>query len=118
MPDFAVSEKKKQELFSRMEYLGIKESDLEEKFIKGSGKGGQKINKTSSCVVLKHKPSGILIKCQRERERSINRFLARRLLADKMELLKTGQIKSRRNKTDKIKKQKKRRKRRSASKIY
>ena len=113
MPDFAVTEKKKNELILRMEKLGIKESALDEKFVRGSGRGGQKINKTASCVVLKHKPSGIVVKCQRERERSINRFLARRLLADKLEVQATGQVKSKQDKADKIRKQKKRRRRRS-----
>ena len=61
-----------------MAALGIREEDLEEKFIRSSGKGGQHVNKTSTCVWLKHLPSGIEVKCMEERSQSINRFLARR----------------------------------------
>lgn len=69
----------------RMTALGINDRDLDEKFIRGSGHGGQKINKTSSCVYLKHAPSGIEIKCQAERSRALNRFLARHELCDQLE---------------------------------
>ena len=64
--------------------LTIQETDIEEKFIRASGKGGQKVNKTSSCVYLKHKPTGIEIKCHESRSQSLNRFLARRRLAEKI----------------------------------
>src|SRR5882672_10734116 len=72
-------------LAEKMERLGIHEADLVEKFILGSGSGGQKINKTSSCVYLKHIPTGIEVKCQRDRSRTMNRFLARRELCEKLE---------------------------------
>lgn len=80
-----VTPRKRQELAERMAALGLKESDLDEHFVRGSGKGGQKINKTSNCVCLTHLPSGIVIKCHRERERETNRFLARRALCDELE---------------------------------
>ena len=118
MPDFAVKEEKKKSLILRMKKLGIKEDDLLEKFVKGSGKGGQKINKTASCVVLTHKPSGIIIKCQRERYLSVNRFIARRLLADRIEEQQTGIIKAKQKEINKIRKQKKRRRKRSVKKSY
>ena len=73
------------ELAERMERLGIRESDLEERFIGGSGPGGQKINKTSSCVSLLHEPSGIEIQCQESRSQSTNRHLARVRLCDRIE---------------------------------
>ena len=81
----AVSKETQDQLVERMESLGIREGDLVEKFILGSGKGGQKINKTSSCVYLKHIPTGIEIKCQRERSRELNRLYARRDLCEKIE---------------------------------
>ena len=72
-------------LRKKMEELGIREDDLIEKFILGSGKGGQNLQKTSSCVYLKHIPTGIEIKCQRERSREMNRYYARRELCEKIE---------------------------------
>ena len=88
MISFAVSEEKNRWLQTRMEALGILERDLEEKFIRSSGSGGQKVNKTSSCVYLKHLPTGIEVKCMKERSQSLNRFLARRELVSRLEQLK------------------------------
>ena len=78
-----ISPDKRREAQARMQRLGIREEDLVEKFILGSGSGGQKINKTSSCVYLRHIPSGIEVKCQQDRSRELNRYLARRMLCDK-----------------------------------
>lgn len=80
-----VSPQKRNGLVERMKVLGISERDLEETFVRGSGKGGQKVNKTNNCVCLVHRPSGLVIKCHREREREINRFLARRALCDELD---------------------------------
>lgn len=82
---FPVSDKKNAELQQRMRELNICEDDLDETFIRGGGKGGQKINKTSSCVNLAHRPSGTVVRCQKERSRELNRFFARRLLCDQLE---------------------------------
>jgi len=82
---FAVSEEKNRWLQERMETLGIREKDIEEKFVRSSGSGGQKVNKTSTCVYLRHIPTGIEIKCMRERSQSLNRFLARRELVRRFE---------------------------------
>jgi len=79
-----ISEAKKNELLNKMQELRIFEEDIEEKFILASNKGGQKVNKTASCVYLKHLPTGIEIKCQKERTRALNRFFARRLLCEKI----------------------------------
>lgn len=84
MGKFPVTERKEKELLSEMEKLGIKESDIEEKFIKCSGHGGQKLNKTSTGVYLKHKPTGIEVKCTKERSQGLNRFFARRMLVEKI----------------------------------
>jgi protein subunit release factor B len=109
---FAVSEEKNHWLRERMETLGVLEKDLEERFIRSSGAGGQKVNKTSSCVYLKHLPTGLEVKCMNERSQSINRFLARRELVERIERMSgrptVGEIQR-----QKIRKQKLRRKRRS-----
>lgn len=85
-----VSPEKTAELAERMKALGIRPADLEEKFTRGGGKGGQKVNKTNNCVCLTHLPSGLVVRCHREREREVNRFLARRALCDELEHLRTG----------------------------
>jgi protein subunit release factor B len=72
-------------LAQRMRKLGIHEDDLEETFVRGTGAGGQKINKTSSTVVLVHKPTGLEVRCQRERSQSLNRLIARQELFNKLE---------------------------------
>lgn len=112
MVNFAVNEKKNEWLRERMRTLGIDERDLEEKFVKSAGKGGQKVNKTSSCVYLRHVPTGIEVKFMKDRSQSINRFLARRELVEKIARwhgVQTAEDVRR----DKIRKQKKRRRRRS-----
>jgi protein subunit release factor B len=105
MLTFAVSEEKNKWLRERMDVLGIQEKDFVEKFVRSSGKGGQKVNKTSTCVYLKHIPTGIEVKCMKDRSQSINRFLARRELIEKIETL-TGHVTSRDLRAEKIRKQK------------
>lgn len=112
MITFAVSEEKNRWLKEKMESLGIHEKDIEEKFVRSSGKGGQKVNKTSTCVYLKHIPTGIEVKCMKDRSQSINRFLARRELVKKVEKL-SGQLTSDDVKREKIRKQKLKSKKRS-----
>lgn len=97
----------------RMESLGIDPTALLEKFVRGSGAGGQKINKTSNCVFLKHLPSGIAIKCQLERSREMNRFLARRELCDQMDGIINGKLSAKTQAFEKIRRQKRQRSRRS-----
>lgn len=112
-----IRKEKFDELRERMERLGIKEGDLVEKFILGSGSGGQKINKTSSCVYLKHIPSGIEIKCQRERSRELNRYYARRELCDRIEEKIEHKKSERQQMIEKIRRQKRRRSRRGKEKM-
>lgn len=100
-----IRQEKLQDLKKRMEKLHIYEEDLIEKFILGSGKGGQKVNKSHTCVYLKHTSTGIEVKCARERTRGMNRFFARRMLVEKLEETKEKE-------SLKIRKQKKRRQRR------
>lgn len=106
-----------EELLARMNRLGIKESDLIEKFILGSGSGGQKINKTSSCVYLKHISSGIEVKCQKARSRDLNRFYARRELCGKLEEQFFQEKSAKRKKIEKIRRQKRRRSKKAKEKM-
>jgi protein subunit release factor B len=115
MPEFAVSEEKSRWLVEKMAALGVREEDLEERFIRSSGKGGQHVNKSSTCVYLKHRPSGIEVKCMVDRSQSVNRFLARRELVERLEAL-AGMPTARDRKVDRVRRQKARRKRKSAGK--
>ncbi len=100
-----------------MQKLGIREEDLLEKFIRSSGKGGQRTNKVSTCVYLKHKPTGIEVKCQEERSQALNRFLALRRLVNKIEALIWGRESEERKRIEKIRRQKRKRSRRAKEKM-
>jgi len=97
----------------RMAELGIRGADLLEKFVRGSGSGGQKVNKTNNCVFLKHLPSGVCVKCQMDRSRELNRFLARRELCEQLEAIREGRTVARTQAIEKLRRQKRRRSRRS-----
>ncbi|MDO8525070.1 MAG: peptide chain release factor-like protein [Candidatus Omnitrophota bacterium] len=112
-----VSQDKEEALKAKMASLGIREADIVEFFIRSSKPGGQKVNKTSACVYLKHRPTGIEVKCQQERSQALNRFLARRILADKIESLVLGQESEERKRYEKIRRQKRRRSRRAKEKM-
>jgi protein subunit release factor B len=114
---FNVSPEKEKTLGARMARLGVLENDLRETFIRSSGPGGQKVNKSSSCVYLVHLPTGLSVKCQRERSQALNRFLARRLLLDRIERLQRGMINAEKQRIEKIRRQKRRRSRRAKEKI-
>ena len=101
----------------RMEALGIREDGIVEKFIHGSGSGGQKINKTASCVYLKHEPTGIEIKCQRERSRELNRYLARKELCERIDAIKNGVESKRQQAMEKIRRQKRQKTRRQKQRM-
>jgi peptide chain release factor len=108
---------KREALTARMTSLGIIEDELIEKFITGSGSGGQKINKTSSCVYLKHESTGIEIKCQAQRSREMNRFLARRELCDRIDEIKNGVLSKRQQEIEKIRRQKRQKSRKQKLKM-
>lgn len=108
---------KEQKLLERLEKLGIREEDIKERFIRGSGSGGQKINKTSNCVYLQHEPSGIEIKCQRTRSQALNRYYARVQLCEEFEERVLGVQSKRQQEAEKIRRQKRRRSRRQKEKI-
>ncbi|MEA1969082.1 MAG: peptide chain release factor-like protein [Thermodesulfobacteriota bacterium] len=103
-------------LEQRMLKLGIKKEDIKEKFIKASGRGGQKVNKSSCAVFIKHIPTGISVKCGSERSQSLNRFLALRRLVDNVEAARSGKKSTNTSKIEKMKKQKRKRKKRSQTK--
>ena len=112
-----VSSSKQHQLRREMDALGIREEDLVERFVLGSGKGGQKVNKTSSCVYLRHIPTGIEVKCQRERSRALNRLLARRELCDRIRERILGEKTRRQQEAEKIRRQKRRRSRRQKERM-
>lgn len=116
MSIFNVSPKKEKALLDRMRELNVNEVDLEESFIRSSGPGGQKVNKTSSCVYLRHIPTNITVKFQRERSQALNRFFARRTLLDQVELKQKGYIKEEKKRIEKIRSQKRKRRKRAKEK--
>ena len=100
-----------------MAALGVREGDLQETFIRSGGHGGQNVNKTSTCVLLLHRPSGIQVKCQTTRQQGLNRWLARRLLLDKIEALKKGALAAERARVEKIRRQKRPRSRKAKERM-
>jgi protein subunit release factor B len=117
MNAFPVSPDKQARLAQRMAALGVREADLEETFVRSGGHGGQNVNKTSTCVMLLHRPTGLQVKCQATRQQGLNRFIARRLLLDKVEALKRGYVDAERARIEKIRRQKRRRSRRAKNRM-
>ncbi len=117
MSKFGVSVEKEEELLKKMKELGVHEADIDEKFIRSGGPGGQNVNKVATCVQLKHLPTGITVKIQKDRTQGVNRFLARRSLLSKIEESISGKPAKEQIKIQKIQKQKKRRKRKTKAKL-
>jgi protein subunit release factor B len=117
MGAFPVSLEKESQLAQRMVALGVREADIEESFVRSGGHGGQNVNKVATCVMLVHRPSGVAVKCQETRQQGLNRFLARRLLLDKIEEKKNGFIAAQRAAIEKIRRQKRKRSRRAKNRI-
>src|SRR5271163_2949003 len=111
MATFPVNAEKEEQLARRMSALGVRESDIEETFVRSGGHGGQNVNKTATCVMLLHLPTRLQVKCQETRQQGLNRFIARRLLLDKIEKLQTGQIAAEQASLQKIRRQKRKRSR-------
>lgn len=112
-----IGKDKLENLEKEMQSLNISEDDITEKFILGSGKGGQKVNKSATCVYIKHIPSGIEVKCQKERSRELNRYQARRLLCEKIRERDNKEISEKQKEIERIRRQKKRRSRKTKEKL-
>ncbi len=112
-----VSPEKEKALSDKMRELGIFNTDIIEKFVRCGGSGGQKVNKTSTCVYLKHVPTGIEVKMQRERSRALNRFLAKRLLVQKIEDRILGRERAQRDEFEKIRRRKRKRSKRAKERM-
>ena len=117
MSAFPVAPDKQDQLSQRMAALGVRESDIDETFVRSGGHGGQNVNKSSTCVMLLHRPTGLQVKCQTTRQQGLNRFLARRLLLDKIEEKLKGYVASERSRIEKIRRQKRRRSRRAKERM-
>jgi protein subunit release factor B len=113
MGAFPVSLEKADQLAQRMAALDVREADIDESFVRSGGNGGQNVNKVSTCVMLVHRPTGVSVKCQETRQQGMNRFIARRLLLDKIEEKKNGFIAAQRAEIEKIRRQKRKRSRRA-----
>src|SRR6266567_1466796 len=117
MSSLPVTPDKLAQLEQRMAALGVREAEFEETFVRSGGAGGQNVNKSSSCVMVLHRPTGLRVKCQTTRQQGMNRFLARRLLLDKIEAHKYGFVAKERAITEKIRRQKRRRSRRAKERM-
>lgn len=104
-------------LAARMVRFGVKESDLEETFVRSSGPGGQNVNKVSTCVVLLHRPTGIQVRSQSSRQQGMNRTLARHLLLDKLEEREKKRRADEQARVEKLRRQKRKRSRSAQERI-
>ena len=114
---FPVRSEKEKALREKLDSLSILEKDIEETFVRSQGKGGQKVNKTSTCVYLKHLPTGTEVKCQKTRSQGLNRYYARVLLFEKIELQVKGKESEEEKRIARIRRQKRRRSRRAKEKM-
>lgn len=113
----SISLKKQRELEALMCRLGVRESDFEEHFVRSGGPGGQNVNKVATCVVLRHRPSGLEVRCQQERSQALNRFFARRILLQRLEAQRLGQLSAEAQRIAKLRRQKRKRSKRAKEKL-
>jgi protein subunit release factor B len=112
-----VNQDKRHLLVQRMAALGVLESDIQETFVRSGGHGGQNVNKLATCVMLLHRPTQLQVKCQQTRQQGLNRYIARRLLLDKIEQLQTGKVATEQAQIEKIRRQKRKRSRRAKERM-
>lgn len=117
MSQFPLSQKKIEALEEAMKRLGIKPADLAESFVRSGGAGGQNVNKVATCVVLKHLPSGLVIKCQKDRSQGMNRYVARKILVARLDAQIHGRESEEAKRIAKIKRQKRKRSKRAKDKM-
>jgi len=108
---------KEKSLQEAMVRLGVREEDIAERFIRAQGPGGQNVNKVSTCVYLRHLPTGIEVKCQQERSQAQNRYRARQILLKKIECAILGKLSEEQKRIEKIRRQKRKRSRRAKLKV-
>ncbi len=114
---FPVSLAKEKELREKMDALNIREEDIEESFVRSQGRGGQNVNKVSTCVQLRHAPTGVEVKCQEERSQALNRYRARVILTNKIDEILRGKESAERQRIEKIRRQKRKRSKRAKEKM-
>ena len=117
MSAFPVSPEKEEQLARRMAAIGLREGDVEESFVRSGGHGGQNVNKTSTCVMLLHRPTGLQVKCQQTRQQGQNRFLAWMLLLEKLETRQRERVAAERSRAEKLRRQKRGRSRAAKQRI-
>jgi len=117
MNGFPVKSAREDQIAQRMASLGIREEDLEESFVQSGGHGGQNVNKVATCVMLRHRPTGIQVKCQTTRQQGQNRWLARQLLLDKVEAQRRAAALAERARIEKVRRQKRPRSRGAKERI-
>ncbi|HEY9510565.1 MAG TPA: peptide chain release factor-like protein [Verrucomicrobiae bacterium] len=117
MSALPIGVEKETQLAQRMARLGVREEDIEETFVRSGGHGGQNVNKTSTCVMLVHRPTGTQVKCQTTRKQGQNRSLARELLLNKIETQRAARTAAERQQAEKLRRQKRKRSRAAKERI-